>query len=115
MEKFIFKARNGCDAWCGLDVRLKPEGPTVVLTELGDNPGPSITNAYEEIATVLVTDVWLGNLGNPENIRWVEHYDQHSYEHFSKPEPERFTLVSMTWDGRRYTRARFSPLQPDEV
>lgn len=115
MEKFIFKARNGADAWCGLEVLMKPEGPTVILTELGDNPGPSVTNAYEEVATVLVTDVWMGALGDPEKIRWVERYDRHSYAHISKPEPERFTLVRLDWDGRRYTGARFSPLQANEV
>jgi hypothetical protein len=74
-----------------------------------------VTNAFEEIATALVNDVWLGNLGDPSWIRWVERYDQHSYAHISKPEPERFTLVHMAWDGARYSGARFSPLKPDEV
>jgi hypothetical protein len=115
MEKLSIKTRNGTPTQCGVDVFNKPAGPTVILTELGENPGPSITNAFEDLATALVMEVWPGKLGDPELIRWVECYDQHSYAHVSKPEPERFSLVTMAWDGRRYSGARFFHLDADEV
>ena len=44
----------------------------VVVTELPENKGKSVTNAYDVIATEVFYDR-LSHI-SPEDIRWIEHY-----------------------------------------
>lgn len=49
------------------------ERPTVVISEVPENRGMSVTNAIEKIATRIRKD-YLDPLGiKPENVRWIEH------------------------------------------
>lgn len=52
--------------------RDKDGGATVLVCERPDNPGASVTNAAETIATRVAT-VYLADV-RPELIRFVEHY-----------------------------------------
>lgn len=62
-------------------------GPNVVMfTELPDNPGMSVTNAFEIIA-----EQWVARTGiDPSSTIWIEHY----------PEEPTFDLVGLTWRWR---------------
>jgi hypothetical protein len=88
-------------------VRIKPQfGPTgeydvdilkkdgtvyITVTELNDNPGRSVTNAWEDIAPTLLKMV--SAEGEPPKVRWFEKYegrdgvlDEVTFEeHFSNP------------------------------
>ena len=46
--------------------------PTIIMTERDDNPGPSVTNASEYIATRVMKDMKF----NPGLCSFVEHYDR---------------------------------------
>jgi len=74
----------------------------VVLTELPDNTGTSVTNCVEEIATQ-VYHTFLK--GTPiEHIRWIEHYPPRG-----KWE-ETFDEVTFDWDGETFSHPRWRRL-----
>ncbi len=92
MDTFTFHGNWNCAAKCGLDIkRLENKTAIVMLTELPDNPGTSVTNAYERVATI-IRQTWLPDIA-PEDIVWVEHYPAQG-EH-----AESFDLVVMEWSG----------------
>ena len=73
VRKFHF----GCDglhgrpARCGLEIIELPDGRTVVIaTELSDNPGVSVTNFAEELATLVCNGFSI----DPNTLVWIEHY-----------------------------------------
>lgn len=76
----------------------RPEGKTLVLvSERSDNPGMSVTNAFEAIATSLVKDIAL----DASACLWVEHYPQEGmilHGRNLKTFAESFDLVTLTWD-----------------
>lgn len=69
-------------------------GYTVLLTELADNPGESVTNACERIATG-VQPRWALDL---TTTRWIEHYPAESFR--EKGRGATFDEITFTWgDG----------------
>src|SRR3954452_20176628 len=78
--------RDAADrARCLVRVWDTVEASVVVLTELPDNAGMSVTNACEDIATRIVQDFGI----NPQRTRFVEHYPEekavyHGREHVRK-------------------------------
>ena len=77
MEIYTFIGLNGAIGRCGVDIF--PESKTVMLTELDDNPGTSITNFSEQLATavrekfILHTYPW-----GMDEIIWIEKYPKES-------------------------------------
>lgn len=80
MTYLRFRAPNGCDSRCGIDVGEMSDGDAlaVVFTELPDNPGMSITNAVEFLASMVLRDyickISLARAKAPLEIHWYEHY-----------------------------------------
>jgi hypothetical protein len=74
-----------------------PSPPVVVLTEIADNPGASVTNASEHIATELRSRFALLRSTDPI---WIEHYNGESYtpDLFA---PDRFGTITFTYDKER--------------
>lgn len=73
VDRFHFLGLHNRPSCCRLHVfQERPERPcsVVVVTELDDNPGTSVTNAAEHLATV-VCDLYTLD---PERLRWIEHY-----------------------------------------
>lgn len=88
---------------CGLKIKERNGKALVILTELSDNPGTSITNAYEDIATRIFKER-LSHL-YPDSIRWIEHYPDRGGKNY-KGEPEikeTFDEVLLPWN----------PIKPD--
>jgi hypothetical protein len=87
--------------------------PVVVLTEIADNPGASVTNASEHIATELRSRHSLLRSTSPI---WIEHYNGESYTPglFA---PDRFGTISFAWDSNRdaYRSPDWRPLAPAEL
>ena len=80
MEQLIathyeFTAATGATATCGLHIVREGTQLVVVLTELPDNPGMSVTNAAEEIASQVRREFGL----DPDQTRWIEHYPERYY------------------------------------
>lgn len=93
---FHYRGLSNCDSHCGLSILPQINGKVIViLSELAANPGTSITNHCEWIATE-VYDRFL--LNTPvHDITWVEHYNKDSYSDKAY-ETERFSTVSLAWD-----------------
>jgi hypothetical protein len=79
------------DSFCDIEVHRRTDGKYVfVATELRDNPGTSVTNFAEHLATAMCKHHRL----KPEDMIWIEHY----------PEPrdrrkESFDLVRFAVEG----------------
>lgn len=85
------------------------EPPVVMATELPDNPGMSITNAAEYLAT----DVW-ELLGAPEReIVWIEHYPERGPA--QRRIPEEFDRVTFTQTERGFAGPQWRRLSRAEV
>ena len=68
--EYPYRGYWGRPAKCGLEVYRHENFTLVIATELNDNPGTSITNMAEPLATEVCKD-----LGVPaRSMVWVEHY-----------------------------------------
>jgi hypothetical protein len=61
------------DSYCDIEAHRRSDGKYVfVATELPDNPGTSVTNFAEHLATAMCKQHRL----KPENVIWIEHYPE---------------------------------------
>jgi hypothetical protein len=102
---FSYKGLHG-QARCNLVVVQQADGVAVLLSEHDDNPGTSITNWYEKLATI-VQQQFLSEVA-PRDIAWLEHYPRNP-KIFSGEKLERVRLL---WDDdcQRYTHAAWQSL-----
>ena len=82
MNIFKFKASSGVESACGLEIHENALRTVIVLTELDDNPGISVTNAVERIAELVCARFNKKNL-KEKTVKdctcvWVEHYPETS-------------------------------------
>ena len=98
LDHFKYGGFHGCPSFCRLELIPLPDGRTVVIaTELADNPGTSITNAAEILASFVCDQFRI----NPDRLVWIEHY---GYGNATCPERS-FDLVifsrtySVKWSG----------------
>ena len=87
MTVFVYKGYHGCESKCEIEIqRMIYVGRVVVVaTELPDNPGTSITNMAEQLATQVCR---AQNIA-PQHLVWIEHYPGGSWD-----------LVTFGWDWR---------------
>ena len=64
-----------CPSHCDLEILRRSVTPLVICTELADNPGTSVTNMAEHLATRVYED---DPSMAPEHLIWVEHYLERS-------------------------------------
>lgn len=76
MERLYFKGYGQCESFCG----IKRNGDNVILYELNDNPGTSITNAVTIIATDLVENFGI----DPDSLVIIEKYPEFPSKSSSK-------------------------------
>jgi hypothetical protein len=74
----------------GLRIYAHRGRKSVILTQLADNLGMSVTNVAEQLATKLVRVYQL----DPRNTIWVEHYPP------ADGAPETFDALLFAWRGR---------------
>lgn len=105
MFTFNYKGYGNCNSICGVDIEKLADGRTiVVLTELPENTGTSVTNMVEYLATEIYHSFLKGI--PTQNIFWIEHYPER------KPFPETFDRVIMTWDGQKFKNPKWERLLP---
>lgn len=111
-----FKGFFGCDSKCGVTIEkiqfggfVKPgetrEKVKVILTELPDNPGTSVTNMVENLAT-MVYHQFLEKVP-VDNIQWIEHYPANA----RLREEASFSEVKMLWDDERFSHPEWKHLK----
>jgi hypothetical protein len=95
-ERFEYRDMHRRLGVCAIEAIALPEsGIAVIATELKDNPGMSITNAAEYVATAVCKKLRLG----PHLLVWIEHYG------YPSPVPK------LT---RTYDRVTFARITPDQ-
>jgi hypothetical protein len=102
---------NACHGVCGVSIfQTAPDMAIVVLTELPDNPGMSITNAFEHISTS-VKDILLPGIAASQII-WVERYVKGTagFDEHGPVDGETFDLVRLEAGPHGYGRPSWSPL-----
>lgn len=71
IHRHEFMGFHGYRCWCALEMLPLRDGRTAVIaTEVADNPGTSVTNAFE----LLATDVCARFTIDPRRLVWIEHY-----------------------------------------
>src|SRR2546421_12763932 len=72
MDRYRYRGFHGCESWCGLEIIPIDGGKTVIIaTELADNPGTSVTNICEDLASVVCVELAI----DPSSLVWIEYYD----------------------------------------
>jgi hypothetical protein len=69
---FEFKGFFGCYSKCGYRLEQTDKWTVLIVSELDDNPGTSITNAVEILFPQICEKLNL----DPEKLVWVEHYSE---------------------------------------
>lgn len=104
-NNFQYKDFFKRDSRCGVEI-VEVNGKTyVILTELPDNRGVSVTNAVEIIATAVYSQFFSNKLLN--KIVWIEHYIE--------PE-ETYDEVTLFYDGVVFRQPKWMRInKPDWV
>ena len=92
---------------CHLQVARRGDDSLIIATELADNPGMSITNSSERLASLVVQQFGL----NPAHMTFIEHYNEESYYGQSlRRDPDHYSEVSYTWEGNEAKHPQWKPL-----
>jgi len=84
------------DSYCDIEAHRRSDGKYVfVATELRDNPGTSVTNYAEHLATAMRRQYGL----KPEDMIWIEHYPE-----ARDRRKESFDLVRFVVEGDSFRR-----------
>jgi hypothetical protein len=120
---FRYRGYHGCPSRCRLRVfEPNPDNaeetntPTVVVfTELANNPGTSITNRIEHLAT----EVFKLLEKPPSGITVIEHYEDRAFIGNQPLFKEEFDVVTLTWISclhcEGFIDPRWNPIAKAEV
>ena len=86
--------RKGCPSRCRARIFSDTKKAVVILTELPDNPGVSVTNDYERIASNMrgMVTQFIPRSHFPSKVVWMEQY---------AARPEEIDLVTLQWEPIR--------------
>src|SRR5437660_656662 len=71
VERFEYRGFHGRRGFCSLEIFPLLDGRTAVIaTELKDNPGTSITNVAEHLASYVCDQLLI----DPDKLMWIVHY-----------------------------------------
>ena len=104
-EVTAYKGFWNSDGHCRLRVyRTDAGGVVAIATELPDNPGTSITNLAEQLATAVFQRE---EVSGPEHFTWIEHYPKRNIG--KDVRPESYDLVTFDFDPgyRRFSHPRW--------
>lgn len=100
MHRVEYRTPAGQRGVCGVRViSVDATKKIVILTELADNPGSSVTNSWPFIASSVYYQLF--REVDPKGIAWVEHYGQQSYRH-PHSDGDRYDLVELEWDDTQH-------------
>jgi hypothetical protein len=96
------------ESFCRLRIYDTEAGAVVVLSELADNPGKSVTNAAAELATEIAQRYAL----DPQTTTWLEHYGAFSYRDTGETGNETFDRITFTWYGQERPQCGVATAEP---
>ena len=100
------------NAVCHLRIIQNRTATFVIATELATNPGMSITNAAEVLASKIAKQFHL----NPKTTRFIEHYGQESYDYEEgRKRADTYDEVTFTWNGTGATHPVWKPAEAKEI
>jgi len=104
-RRLIYQVPHGSVTTRARVFRLKSGLDVLVATELDDdeNPGPSITNTIESLATASVEAFSL----DPERLTVYQHYDYRAARYQPNDEAETFDEVTFDWTEERARRPQW--------
>jgi hypothetical protein len=71
LDFFEYPGFHGCRSWCDLELIPLADGWTAVIaTERAGNPGTSVTNIAEHLASFVCNHFGI----DPDRLVWIEHY-----------------------------------------
>jgi hypothetical protein len=113
IDRYPYRGFHGCDAWCQLEIpSLGDDHIVVIVTEVKDNPGTSITNCAEHLAHWVCLEFEI----EPTRLIWTEHY---GYPSETAPQvPRTYDLVrfDILPAGRDafFAHPAWRPMQPSD-
>lgn len=110
MNIYHYEGWNKRPAKCGLEYIRQKDSVMVVLTELNDNPGTSVTNMVEHLATMIFNE-HLKDDYTPEQVQWVEHYPDRGGTPEHPMFAESWDMVTMKWDGEKFSKPEWKHLK----
>lgn len=70
-DQFRYRGLHGCDSVCRLElIRLTDSRTVAIATVLPENPGTSVTNVAEHLASAICDKFAI----EPGKLVWIEHY-----------------------------------------
>jgi hypothetical protein len=108
-----YRGYHGTPSCCRVRVwEQAGKPPVVIATELDDNPGTSVTNRIEVIATMMYQ-----MLERPETgLVIIEHYEERTWAGGRTLLPERFARVEMEWTRNKgFVAPKWTALTKMEV
>ncbi len=94
---------------CSLRILQKGKRTMVIATEIPVNPGKSVTNAAEDIATQVVQQFHL----DPMKTKFIECYNKESFE--GTRFAEMYDEVTFTWQEKQASNPQWRRLEPHEI
>jgi hypothetical protein len=109
MNTFTYiPSSNRFPAQCGIEVYHGSQSAVVIVTELPDNEGMSICNAFEDLILQVAKAFEL----DPGRLLWLENWEAWKvcegapYDR----EEEEWIKVEFDWDGRLASKPRWMPV-----
>jgi hypothetical protein len=98
-------------SYCWLRVYTAPDQAVVIATEVADNPGISITNAVESLATQVAQRFAIPF----DTLTWIEHYPERIVNGGRLTIPESFDQVTFMQGPTGFDRPEWRHLQQSQV
>jgi hypothetical protein len=109
---FEFKGFLDCRSLCMLRIAEIGDYTVCMATETPENPGTSITNAAEDLATQVSRSFDLPM----QKMLWIEHYGTDYMESFARSKGEQtFDLVVFEMAEDRFCNPSWRRLRPEDI
>lgn len=102
MDIFNFKGFHNFLSICGVELFYSMGKNIIVFTELPENKGTSVTNAFELIATQYYNYKGLNKDEFP--IIWIEHYPS------SEDREETYDWVELDYNNHKFCNPNWKPM-----
>ena len=89
---YLYRGYHGCPSYCWLRIYTAPDRTVVIATEVNENPGTSITNMAEHLATEVTRTFGL----SLDALVWIEHSHDRLVIGGRPRLPASFDLVTFT-------------------
>ncbi len=108
---YLSRGYHGCLSYCWLRCSTTPEQTIMIATEVNENPGTSITNMAERLATEVTRTFGLAR----DTLIWIEHYPARRVIGGRPRLPESFDRVTFTHTPQSFRSPQWRRISQAEV